>query len=606
MIESKSILVIVALLINLIVWAWSPTGNHISTPWANKVDPGNPLPEYPRPILERPNWLNLNGLWEYAIISEKETEPSNYDGKILVPFAVESSLSGVGKTVGKENNLWYRREFAIPSAWKGKNVILNFGAVDYKAEIFLNDIKVAEHVGGYVPFSVDITPYLVPGKQKLVVKVWDPTDAGFQAIGKQRANPGGIWYSPVTGIWQTVWIEPVSSNHVKDIYTVADIDNGTLTVDISLASPDKGSVIEVIVFEGDKQVALVKTSQEFPAVLHIPDARLWDTENPFLYDLQINLYENGKKVDSVKSYAAMRKISTRRDESGIVRMQLNNRDLFQLGLLDQGYWPDGLYTAPTDEALLFDVKKTREWGFNMIRKHMKVEPARWYAYCDREGVLVWQDMPRISGGPKWVTNRWFDESPWTPSPEAEDNYYHEWKEIMDFCRHYPSVVVWTPFNEAWGQFKTKEISDWTKTNDPSRLVNSASGGNHVPGAGDILDVHNYPEPKLNFYDGNNVTVLGEFGGLGLPLEGHLWQTDKNWGYVKYENTDELTDEYVKLIEEFLPLVKRGYSAGVYTQTTDVEIEVNGIMTYDRRVVKMDEKRLYDANRRLLDSINQNK
>ena len=606
MLKLKSTLTAGMLAVGSLAFAWSPAGDHISSPWADKVDPANPLPEYPRPVMERQNWVNLNGLWDYSILPTGDPAPQSYQGEILVPFAVESSLSGVGKTVGKANNLWYHREFTVPSSWKGQNVMLNFGAVDYKADVYVNDIKVAEHIGGFVPFSVDITPYLKQGKQSLVVKVWDPTDAGYQGIGKQISKPNGIWYTPVTGIWQTVWMEPVAANHIEAVNTVPDIDNGTLTVDVPLSAPAAGSVIEVIALDGGKTVATAKTTPAFPAVLSIADAKLWSPDSPFLYDMEVNLYENGKKIDSVKSYAAMRKISTRRDENGVMRMQLNNKDLFQYGPLDQGYWPDGLYTAPTDEALLYDIKKTKDWGFNMIRKHMKVEPARWYTHCDREGILVWQDMPRINKGPKWVTFRWFDDTPWYPSEAAEANFRHEWKEIMDFCRPYPSIVVWTPFNEAWGQFKTKEISDWTKAYDPSRLVNSSSGGNHIPGAGEIVDIHHYPNPTLSFYDGNNVTVLGEFGGLGLPLEGHLWQNDKNWGYVKYENAGQLTDEYVKLIDEFMPLVKRGYSAGVYTQTTDVEGEVNGIMTYDRKVMKMDEKRLHDANQRLVHSLDNNK
>lgn len=600
--QLKIAIVAVALASGLTAMAWSPAGDRISTPWTDKVNPANPLPEYPRPAMERTDWLNLNGLWNYAILPVKDARPSHYQGEILVPFAVESSLSGVGKTVGKDNNLWYQREFTVPSAWKGKDVMLNFGAVDYKADVFLNDVKIAQHKGGYTPFSVNITPYLKPGKQNLVVKVWDPTDAGHQAIGKQMAEPHSIWYTPVTGIWQTVWLEPVNKNHISSVTPVADIDNNNLTVNVALAEPSPEDVVEVIAYDGALSVASAKTSAKFPVELTIPDAKLWSPDSPFLYDLEVNLYQNGKKVDAVKSYAAMRKISQKRDKNGIMRMQLNNKDLFQFGPLDQGYWPDGLYTAPTDEALLFDIKKTKDWGFNMIRKHMKVEPARWYTHCDREGILVWQDMPRITGGPRWQTFKWFDNAEWIPSNETQKDYQDEWEEIIEFCKPYPSVVVWTPFNESWGQFKTKEISDLTKNLDPSRLVNSASGGNHIPGAGDIVDVHNYPEPKLSFFDGNSVMALGEYGGLGLPLDGHLWQADRNWGYVKYENAAQLTDEYVRFIDIFVPLVKQGYSAGVYTQTTDVEGEVNGLMTYDRKVTKMDEKRLREANLRLINAL----
>ncbi|MCL1932402.1 MAG: beta-galactosidase [Candidatus Azobacteroides sp.] len=576
---------------------WSPAGDKIKTNWADKIDPENVLPEYPRPILERTEWKNLNGLWDYAILPAGQTEPDRFDGKILVPFAVESSLSGVQKEVGDKNELWYKRTFTVPSGWKGKNILLHFGAVDWKTEVFLNDIKIGTHTGGYTPFCFDITPFLKSGNQKLTVKVWDGTDKGFQPRGKQVSRPEGIWYTSVTGIWQTVWLEPVNEKYITNVKSVPDIDNNRLSVDVSAKNTRFSDIVEVKILSGGSVIASAKAVPCQTLDLNIPDAKLWSPESPFLYDMEINLYSNGKITDKVKSYCAMRKISTKRDENGIVRMQLNNKDYFQFGPLDQGWWPDGLYTAPTDEALAYDIQKTKDFGFNMIRKHVKVEPARWYTHCDRLGILVWQDMPSGDHSPQWQNRHYFTGTDLKRSPESEANYRKEWKEIIDFASVYPSVVVWVPFNEAWGQFKTEEIAEWTKAYDPSRLVNPASGGNFYH-TGDILDLHNYPGPEMYLYDAERATVLGEYGGIGLPLEGHLWQTDRNWGYVQFKNSKEVTDEYIKFTEQLKKMIKSGFSAAVYTQTTDVEGEVNGLMTYDRKVIKLEEDRLRKVNREI--------
>ena len=573
---------------------WKPAGDKIKTEWAEKIDPNKAWPEYPRPLLERTDWLNLNGLWDYAILPTGNKEPSQFDGKILVPFAVESSLSGVQKTVGKDNELWYKRSFVIPAAWKGKNVLLHFGAVDWKAEVFINDIKIGAHTGGYTPFCFDITPFLGAGEQKLVIKVWDGTDTGFQPRGKQVGNPHGIWYTAVTGIWQTVWLEPVNEKYIANIKSVPRIDNNRLSVDVCTKNTQDADIIEVKVKDGATVVATSKATAGQTIDLNIPGAKLWSPESPFLYDMEVTLYSKGKAVDQVKSYCAMRKISAKRDAFGIVRMQLNNKDYFHFGPLDQGWWPDGLYTAPTDEALAYDIKKTKDFGFNMIRKHVKVEPARWYTHCDRLGILVWQDMPSGDRSPQWQMHSYFNGAELKRSSESEANFRREWKEIVDLTYSNPSVVVWVPFNEAWGQFKTEEIVEWTKTYDPSRLVNPASGGNHYR-TGDILDLHNYPGPQMYLFDAERVTVLGEYGGIGLPMEGHLWQADRNWGYVQFKNSKEVTDEYVKFAEQLKKLIKAGFSAAVYTQTTDVEIEVNGLMTYDRKVIKLEEDRIRKIN-----------
>jgi beta-galactosidase/beta-glucuronidase len=576
---------------------WKPAGDKIKTQWAEKIDVNKVLPEYPRPIMERSDWSNLNGLWEYAILPVGSTEPTNYDGKILVPFAVESSLSGVQKELGSKNELWYKRTFNIPSNWKGKSILLHFGAVDWKTEVFINDVKVGTHVGGYAPFNFDITPFLTSGTQKVIVKVWDPTTDGYQPVGKQHKNPHGIWYTPVSGIWQTVWLEPVNKQHITSIKTIPNIDTKKLSFDVNISNTNASSIIEVKVKDSGKIIASAKAAAGQTLEIPVSSPKLWSPESPFLYDVEITLSQNGKVQDKINSYAAMRKISSKRDKNGIVRLQLNNKDYFQFGPLDQGWWPDGLYTAPTDEALLYDIKKTKDFGFNMIRKHVKVEPARWYTHCDRIGILVWQDMPNGDKSPQWQNKNYFNGSEFIRSGESEANFRKEWKDIMDYLISYPSIVTWVPFNEAWGQFKTDEISQWTKNHDPSRLVNPASGGNHYR-TGDMLDLHNYPGPDMYLYDAERATVLGEYGGIGLPLTGHLWQPDKNWGYIQFKNSTEVTDEYVKYAEELKKMIKSGFSAAVYTQTTDVEGEVNGLISYDRKVIKLDEARVKKVNKEI--------
>ncbi len=581
---------------------WKPVGDRIKTTWAERINVNKVLPEYPRPMMERTDWSNLNGLWEYAISPLGQVEPANYDGKILVPFAVESSLSGVGKDLGAQKELWYKRTFDIPANWESKDVLLHFGAVDWKAEVFLNDVKIGSHVGGFAPFSFNITPFLIKGSQKIVVKVWDPTTDGYQPVGKQNKKPKGIWYTPVSGIWQTVWLEPVTKQYIQAIKAISDIDNNRVSFDIDTKGAEESSILEVLIKDKGKLVASAKAAVGQTLELSINEPKLWSPESPFLYDVEVSILQGGNVIDQVKSYTAMRKISTKRDQNGIVRLQLNNKDYFQFGPLDQGWWPDGLYTAPTDEALVYDIQKTKDFGFNMIRKHVKVEPARWYTHCDRIGLLVWQDMPNGDHSPQWQSKNYFTGTELIRSTESEANYRKEWKEIMDNLISHPSIVTWVPFNEAWGQFKTTEISNWTKAYDPSRLVNPASGGNHYRG-GDMLDLHNYPGPSLYLYDAERPTVLGEYGGIGLALKNHLWQPDKNWGYIQFKNSKEVTDEYVKYAEELKKMARSGFSAAVYTQTTDVEGEVNGLITYDRKVIKLDEARLQKINKEVCEILN---
>lgn len=599
----KAVLVCCALALTVCAQAqWKPAGDKIKTKWAEQINPQNVLPEYPRPQLERTDWVNLNGEWEYAIKPKGEVEPNSFDGNILVPFAVESSLSGVQKEVGENNELWYKRSFAVPANWKNKDVVLNFGAVDWKADVFVNDILIGSHQGGFTPFSFNITPYLTgKSNQKLVVRVWDPSDRGYQPRGKQTSNPEGIWYTPVTGIWQTVWLEPVATNHITSVKSIPNIDNGTMNVTVGTSQPCNTAVVEVKLLDKGQVVASAKGVQGKELRLAVQNPTLWDTSNPYLYDMKVSLTKDGKVVDDVKSYTAFRKISSKRDANGIMRMQLNNKNLFQYGPLDQGWWPDGLYTAPTDEALLYDIVKTKDWGFNMIRKHVKVEPARWYYHCDKEGILVWQDMPSGDMGNQWAPHTYNGGTDKERSSASIANYYQEWKEIMDLCVSHPSVVVWVPFNEAWGQFDTEKVAEWTKNYDPSRLVNPASGGNHWA-CGDILDLHNYPGPSMFLFDPQRVTVLGEYGGIGLPLENHLWWNKRNWGYVQFKNSDEVTAEYVKYANELKEMVDRGFSAAVYTQTTDVEGEVNGLMTYDRKEIKINEAAVKKANQAVINQL----
>jgi len=581
---------------------WKIAGNKIVTPWAEKVNPASPLAEYPRPQMVRSNWKNLNGLWDYSILPKAEAMPASYQGKILVPFAVESALSGVGKTVGKDSLLWYKTTFTVPSSMKGKNVLLHFGAVDWQTEVYVNGKKVGTHEGGYDPFAFDITSSLKKGNQQLEIRVWDPTDDGPQPRGKQVKNPEGIWYTPVTGIWQTVWIEAVPKTYIASTRQTPDIDKQTLTVAANVENVQSGDLVKVSAWDGTNKVAEQSADASTPTTLTVSNPKLWSPDNPFLYDLTVSVVRKGKVVDEVKSYFAMRKTSIAPDANGIQRMMLNNKFVFQYGPLDQGWWPDGLYTAPTDEALKFDIEKTKEMGFNMIRKHIKVEPARWYNYCDKLGMLVWQDMPSGDLGNDWenrpgVLDRATDKD---RTPESENYYRKDWNNIIDALYNFPCIIVWTPFNEAWGQFKTVEITNWTMQKDPSRLVNSASGGNFYP-VGHIVDLHNYPHPAMprpDLFGMKQAVVLGEFGGLGLPLEGHTWIEKGNWGYRKFSTADSLFMAYTSYTNRLAELIKLGLSAAVYTQTTDVEVETNGFMTYDRKVMKMPLERLKEVNSKL--------
>jgi hypothetical protein len=568
---------------------WKPAPAPLMTKWGKKVTPENAWQEYPRPQMVRKDWLNLNGLWDYAITKKGDPQPEKWDGQILVPFCIESALSGVGKHPTKDQQLWYRRTFEIPAAWKDQRVLLHFEAVDWEAEVVVNGQSVGTHRGGSDPFSFDITNSLKAGKNELVVFVWDPTDAGAQPRGKQVSKPGGIWYTPVSGIWQTVWLEPVRETHIQTVKITPDVDKSEVefVVDVVGKFAGGGASVHVTWKGSDKIQGQGKPGKPFR--IKLKDPQLWSPDTPHLTEVEIGLTTdiNDSAVhDVVSTYFAMRKISTAKDEKGVMRLMLNNKPLFQIGPLDQGWWPDGLLTPPSDEAMKYDLEVLKKLGFNMLRKHIKIEPARYYHHCDKLGLLVWQDMP--SGGVpsrgQLIPPEAKEDAKFTDDEKKQ--FRKELKAMIDCRRFFPCIVVWVPFNEGWGQHDTNAILKWVKEYDPTRLVNGPSGWADR-GFGDMKDAHIYPGPGMFPVMPDRVSVLGEFGGLGLPLNGHLWKEKDNWGYRTFKTTDDLRTNYRLLALRLHPLIGKGLSAAVYTQTTDVEVEVNGVMTYDRAVIKLD-------------------
>jgi hypothetical protein len=547
----------------------------------------------------RRRWQNLNGLWDYAIRPKDAPQPAHFDGRILVPFPVESALSGVMKRVGPENRLWYRRTFSLPKGWAGRRVLLHFGAVDWEATVWLNGRELGTHRGGYDAFSFDVTPALQPAsEQEIVVAVWDPSDAGTQPRGKQVREPHGIWYTPTTGIWQTPWLEPVEPAHIESLKITPDLDQSAVTLEVAALTPSGTATIKAEVLDGGKvvqagEVSVLEASGRIRPrlILRIPNPKPWSPDSPHLYGLRFALYADGRLTDEVSSYFGLRKVSVGRDDAGRLRLCLNNAPLFQFGPLDQGFWPDGLYTAPTDAALRYDVEVTRRLGFNLARKHVKIEPDRWYYWCDKLGLLVWQDMP---SGDRYIGAR---DPDITRSEASARQFETELKALLDGRGNHPCIVMWVPFNEGWGQWDTCRIADLLKQWDPTRLVNPASGWADR-GCGDVHDIHTYPGPAAPPLEANRAGVLGEFGGLGLPIRGHTWQEEKNWGYRSYTNADELADAYEGLIQRLRPLIGGGLAAAVYTQTSDVEIEVNGLLTYDRQLIKIGARRLAAINRKV--------
>ena len=572
---------------------WKVPQGVMMTRWGKQVTPQNAWREYPRPQFRREDkWKNLNGLWQYSV-GQQSRIPEVYQGEILVPFPLESALSGVKRLLEPGETLWYRRTFRHETP-AGHRTQLHFEAVDYACRIYLNGTDIGSHLGSSDPFQFDITSALRAGENELIVSVIDET-AATQTLGKQSLKPKGIYYTRVSGIWQTVWLEDVPARHFRMVKMKPRIAEGTLRVLPTLAGePPKEERIVITVRDGDRVVGTADAALS----VRIPDAKLWSPDQPHLYDITMDLYERDVLVDRVESYAAMREVGTIRGPAGQIRMTLNGKVIFHYGPLDQGWWPDGLLTPPSDEAMRFDVDFLKQAGFNMIRKHIKVEPRRFYAHCDRVGMLVWQDMPSTGGRPFWskLAPNPVEDS-WPADQHAQ--FITELKAMVSSLRNHPSIVMWIPFNERWGQHETIRVGQLMENLDVTRLLNIASGGNFFP-VGDVADRHNYPEPVFPFEDrrfDDYVKVIGEFGGHGLVVAGHQWNPEiRNWGYGDLPATkEEYSQRYRKTFEQLMKLRRRGVAAGVYTQTTDVEGEVNGLMTYDREVQKMTAQELFELH-----------
>lgn len=571
----------------------------IKTPWSENIDTELPHPEYPRPQMVRAEWQNLNGLWSYTLTSKHADMPETFLETILVPFPIESALSGVGHQLHPDEKLWYQRKFHIDPGWKDGQVLLHFGAVDWLAQVFINGHHIGEHRGGYDPFSFDITSALVEGENDLTVSVWDPSDSQPIQRGKQVLKPGFIWYTSVSGIWQTVWLEHVPETYLEKIRITPDIDRNCISVETQINAGGQGLTIRAAVLENGKRLVESTCGADETLTLSMEQPKLWSPDSPHLYDLEVSLQENGEVVDQIQSYFGMRKFSLDRDRQGHLRFCLNNKPLFLYGPLDQGYWPDGLYTPPTDEAISWEINFIKDAGFNMLRKHIKVESARYYYHCDKAGLIVWQDM--VSGGispkPIWFLFAKFstkmrdDRCYWRLGRGNKDNreeFKTEYQRVLDALVNVVSIGVWCPFNEGWGQFDAAETAEWTKGYDPTRLVDHASGW-FDQGVGDFISSHVYfkqlPEPV---FDRTRCLSLSEFGGYSLNIPEHTWNQEKDFGYRKFRDCNELTQGYLRLLEnQLIPWIRAGLSAAIYTQTTDVETEVNGFLTYDRKVMKMD-------------------
>ncbi|MFD8496955.1 LamG-like jellyroll fold domain-containing protein [Amycolatopsis sp. NPDC059657] len=565
--------------------SWKKIEPALKTPWSDLVSPANALPEYPRPQLTRDRWQNLNGVWQFSKATAGEAPPigKNLAERILVPYPVESALSGIMR---HETNMWYRRTFTVPREWRDR-VVLRFQAVDWATTVWVNGKQVTRHTGGYDAFSVDVTDALKSsGEQEIVVGVSDPNDAGEQPLGKQRKPGDGIFYTPSSGIWQTVWLEPVAATHIERLDMTPDLAKGALALNVRATG---GGIVEAVAYDNGRMVGRVSGMANTPLSLPVPKPHLWTPDDPHLYDLRVKL--NG---DQVGSYFGMRSISLGKTSDGKTRMMLNGKFVMQMGPLDQGFWPDGIHTAPTDAALRFDLEQEKALGFNMVRKHIKVEPDRWYYHADKLGLMVWQDMPSMMTGRE-------------ASPTGRANFESELHRMIDLHKSFTSIVTWVPFNEGWGDYEVGRIADQVKAWDPSRLVNAESGVNCCDsepdsGRGDMYDNHMYIGPGAPSPSATRAAVDGEYGGLGLRTPGHEFDPAGSFAYEIVPNSTVLTDRYAEL-QKRLTLIKQrcGVSAGVYTQTTDVEKEINGFWTYDRQVSKMDFAKVRAANEALIRS-----
>ncbi len=623
---------------------WHPIEGDLITRWAYDINPEKPWPEYPRPQLQRKNWINLNGEWDYVItnISKNNQEITKWDGKILVPYPVESALSGVKRSLSPKQQIWYRRTFLLPEDWiknynfpETSNILLHFGGVDWETTVWINDQHIGTHQGGDIPFSFDISKalYQDPEKpNKIVISVWDPTDKGKQERGKQKIHPYMIFYNAMSGIWQTVWLEPVKNISIAELKPISDCDNKSLQLSIKLnkfqSNIDLHAKIKVFEanIQNDSLASQVSNTSntsndsiimeiEIPIVAKMSHAQihlkeeifhLWSPNSPYLYNIEVALLSGDQEIDHIYSYFGMRKIAIRKDLQGIPRIELNNQFIFQYGPLDQGWWPDGLYTAPTNEAMYWDLEMIKKMGFNMVRKHIKIEPALWYYQCDRLGLLVWQDMP--SGG---VYGNWLGllqlffakcfKKAWCTGRKRKDvraNYFKELRSMVQYLFHFPSIVVWVPFNEGWGQFQTERVTKCIRGLDSTRLIDSASGWVDY-NVGDINSIHSYLGPDIPKLKDDRALGLTEFGGLGLPIPDHIWKTKRRkWGYRNISDIKTLKEQYKALLTKLKPLIIKGLNVAIYTQITDVEQEVNGLITYDREKIKIDTEWLKMQHKKL--------
>jgi beta-galactosidase/beta-glucuronidase len=571
-------------------------GKPLITAWATEVSSTNAHPEYPRAGMVRGEWLNLDGLWDCAITFHNNTSAGAFTNEILVPFAAESVLSAMRRAVTEEHRLWCRRKFTVPPAWRDKRILLHFEAVNWETRTWINGLEKETHKGGYDRFTFDITDALKPeGDQELTVSVSNPAETGFEPRGKQMLNPHAPFYSAASGIWQTVWLEPVPASSIESLKLVPDVDAGTLEVTVFGRGEMSGVTAEVVALDNGREVARVAGQTGEKLELIVPNAKLWSPSAPFLYDLKVTLMRSGERIDEVSSYFGMRKISVAKGPGGFPQLMLNNQRLFQLGPLDQGYWPDGIYTAPTDGAMRNDIEVMKRLGFNMCRKHVKIEPERWYYWCDKLGLLVWQDMPngdRPASLPQKEIQR---------QPESARQFEVELRRMIDGRGNHPCIVMWIAFNQGWGQYDTARITSMIKKLDPSRLVIGASGW-HDMGVGDVRSLHQYPGPSTPVQDGRRACVQGECGGLGLVVRYHLWGNKGFWDTIYFENAVTLTRGYDGLMSQIQTFEeKNGLAGAVITQLTDVETDLNGFMTYDRAVIKMPEDRIREINERVINA-----